>query len=245
MVQEIFKDLGFDNYRAQLSLRDPTDQEKYIGDPKAWQRAEQDIREAAQEAGLTTEEVQGEAAFYGPKLDFMLSDALGRSWQLGTIQVDYQLPARFELVYIGMDNQPHRPVMIHRAPFGSMERFVALLIEHCKGDFPLWLAPTQVRVLCISEQVIPYATQVQTELEKEGIRVDIDDRNEKIGRKIRDTELQKVPLMLLLGAKEAEAQTLSLRVRKSVDPRGDLGEYTLDKFFKEFSKRLTLPSGQA
>ncbi len=222
----IFKALNFDNYSAQISLRDPNKPEKYIGSTENWDKAEQAIIEATAEKGLKTVTVLGEAAFYGPKLDFMIKDALGRSWQLGTIQVDYNLPERFELEYIGADDKRHRPVMIHRAPFGSMERFVAVLIEHTAGKFPLWLTPEQVVVLPISEKYNDYAKSVSEFLNNSDIRTIIDDRNEKIGRKIRDNELKRIPYLLIVGEQEAENQLVS--VRKQGD--GDKGSMNNQEF---------------
>jgi threonyl-tRNA synthetase len=207
----IFKALNFDNFEAQISLRDPENKEKYIGSDENWEKAERAIVEACQEKGLNARIELGEAAFYGPKLDFMVKDAIGRRWQLGTIQVDYNLPERFDLEYMGADNQKHRPVMIHRAPFGSMERFTAVLIEHTGGKFPLWLTPEQVVILPISEKYNDYAQKVAAYLEEKDIRVIIDDRNEKIGRKIRDNELKKIPYMLIVGEKEAENDEISVR----------------------------------
>jgi threonyl-tRNA synthetase len=222
----IFKALNFENYSAQISLRDPNKPEKYIGSTENWDKAEQAIIEASAEKGLKTVTVLGEAAFYGPKLDFMVKDALGRSWQLGTIQVDYNLPERFELEYIGADDKRHRPVMIHRAPFGSMERFVAVLIEHTAGKFPLWLSPDQAVVLPISEKYNDYAKSVSEFLNNCDIRTIIDDRNEKIGRKIRDNELKRIPYLLIVGEQEAESQHVS--VRKQGD--GDKGSMDLQGF---------------
>jgi len=222
----IFKALNFENYSAQISLRDPNKPEKYIGSSENWDKAEQAIIEATAEKGLKTVTVLGEAAFYGPKLDFMIKDALGRSWQLGTIQVDYNLPERFELEYIGADDKRHRPVMIHRAPFGSMERFVAVLIEHTAGKFPLWLTPDQVVVLPISEKYNEYAKSVSEFLNNSDIRTIIDDRNEKIGRKIRDNELKRIPYLLIVGEQEAENQQVS--VRKQGD--GDKGSMDISGF---------------
>ena len=222
----IFKALNFENYSAQISLRDPNKPEKYIGSIENWDKAEQAIIEASAEKGLKTVTVLGEAAFYGPKLDFMVKDALGRSWQLGTIQVDYNLPERFELEYIGADDKRHRPVMIHRAPFGSMERFVAVLIEHTAGKFPLWLSPDQVVVLPISEKYNEYSKSVSEYLNNSDIRTIIDDRNEKIGRKIRDNEMKRIPYLLIVGEQEAESQHVS--VRKQGD--GDKGSMSLPEF---------------
>ena len=206
LVLFVFKALGFDDYKAQISLRDPEDKEKYIGSDENWAKAERDIIEACEESDLNTYIELGEAAFYGPKLDFMLKDAIGRSWQLGTIQVDYNLPDRFELEYVGKDNQKHRPVMIHRAPFGSIERFLAVLIEHTEGKFPLWLTPEQFIILPISDKYNEYAQKVLNQLNNYDIRGRIDGRSEKIGKKIRDAELEKIPFMLIIGEKEADSQ---------------------------------------
>jgi threonyl-tRNA synthetase len=211
LVLKVFEVLGFEKYTAQISLRDPENRTKYIGTDEAWNKAEQAIIEATAEMGMKTVTVPGEAAFYGPKLDFMVHDALGRSWQLGTIQVDYNLPERFDLTYVGADNGRYRPVMIHRAPFGSMERFVALLIEHCAGNFPLWLAPEQVAILPISEKFQDFAEHLQSELLAADIRSTVDHRDEKIGRKIRDAEVQKIPYMLIIGEKEAQTGTVAVR----------------------------------
>lgn len=230
LVLYVFKALGFEDFTAQISLRDPENSQKYIGTDEAWNKAESAIIEAAAERGLQTVTELGEAAFYGPKLDFMVKDALGRKWQLGTIQVDYNLPERFQLEYIGSDNQKHRPVMIHRAPFGSLERFVAVLIEHCAGNFPLWLSPDQVTILPISEKFIGYAEQIKAILEEQDIVGTIDNRDEKIGRKIRDAEVKKVPFMLIVGEKEqAEGK---VAVRKHGE--GDLGSLTADEFIVHF-----------
>ena len=207
----IFKALDFENFEAQISLRDPNNREKYIGSDENWDKAESAIIEACQEKGLNARIELGEAAFYGPKLDFMVKDALGRRWQLGTIQVDYNLPERFELEYTGEDNQKHRPVMIHRAPFGSMERFVAVLIEHTAGKFPLWLTPDQAVILPISEKFNDYAHQIAKQLSNDDVRTLVDDRNEKIGRKIRDNELKRIPYLLIVGEKEAENGEVSVR----------------------------------
>lgn len=226
LVLYVFKSLNFTDYTAQISLRDKEDRSKYIGSDENWELAEQAIIEAAADKGLQTVIEYGEAAFYGPKLDFMVRDALGRKWQLGTIQVDYNLPERFDLTYIGEDNAKHRPVMIHRAPFGSMERFIALLIEHCAGKFPLWLAPVQVKILPISDKFIGYAEIVLNKLKNADIRAEIDDRSEKIGKKIRDTELAKIPLMLVIGEKEVNEEKVAVRRQG----HGDLGTKTLDEF---------------
>lgn len=222
----IFKALDFENFEAQISLRDKTNREKYIGSEENWERAEEAIIEACKEKGLPAVIEYGEAAFYGPKLDFMVKDALGRRWQLGTIQVDYNLPERFDLEYTGEDNKKHRPVMIHRAPFGSMERFVAVLIEHTAGKFPLWLTPDQVVILPISEKFNDYAHQVAKTLNDQDIRVQVDDRNEKIGRKIRDNELKRIPYMLIVGEKEAEEGEVSVRRQG----KGDIGTMKVADF---------------
>lgn len=234
LVLYVFKALGFTDFTAQISLRDSEKKEKYIGSDEAWEKAENAITEAAAEKGLETVSVKGEAAFYGPKLDFMVKDALRRSWQLGTIQVDYNLPERFELEYVGADNQKHRPVMIHRAPFGSLERFVALLIEHCGGKFPLWLAPDQIAVLPISEKYDTYADEVIAYLEENDIRGYADHRDEKIGRKIRDAEIKKVPFMLIVGEKEQLDKTIAVRKQGE----GDLGSFTFEGFVKKFDDEI-------
>ena len=234
LVLHVFNALGFEDYTAQISLRDPENKQKYIGGDEAWERAETAIIEAASEKGLRTVTELGEAAFYGPKLDFMVKDALGRKWQLGTIQVDYQLPNRFELEYTGADNQKHRPVMIHRAPFGSLERFVAVLIEHCAGNFPLWLSPEQIAVLPISEKYAEYADKVYQELQLQDIRGFVDHRDEKIGRKIRDAEVRKVPYMLIVGEKEQEEGKVSVRKHGE----GDQGSLSTDDFAREFKQKV-------
>ena len=226
LVLYVFKSLGFADYTAQISLRDKEDRSKYIGSEYNWNLAEQAIVEATAEKGMKTVVEYGEAAFYGPKLDFLVRDAIGRKWQLGTIQVDYNLPERFDLTYIGEDNAKHRPVMIHRAPFGSLERFVALLTEHCAGKFPLWLTPIQVKLLPISDKFLPYAETVLQQLKKADIRAEIDDRNEKIGKKIRDTELAKIPYMLVLGEKEVNENKVAIRRQG----KGDIGVKTIDEF---------------
>ena len=230
----IFKALDFKEFTAQISLRDPKNTEKYIGSDENWEKAERAIIEAAQEKGLNTVTETGEAAFYGPKLDFMIKDAVGRSWQLGTIQVDYNLPERFELEYTGADNQKHRPIMIHRAPFGSMERFVAVLIEHTAGKFPLWLTPEQVVILPISEKFNEYAQKVSNKLNNCDIRTVVDDRNEKIGRKIRDNELKRIPYLLIVGEKEAETDTVSVRRQG----QGDQGTMSIDEFAQTIEKEV-------
>jgi len=226
IVLHIFRILDFKDYTAQISLRDPNNKEKYIGSDENWEKAESAIIEASAEKGLRTTVELGEAAFYGPKLDFMVKDALGRKWQLGTIQVDYNLPERFELEYTGSDNQKYRPVMIHRAPFGSMERFVAVLLEHTAGNFPLWLTPDQVIILPISEKYVDYAKKVAHVLDNSEIRALVDERNEKTGKKIRDAELMKIPYMLIVGEKEEADGSVSVRKHG----QGDLGAFSLNDF---------------
>ncbi len=230
----IFKALKFDNFEAQISLRDPNNKEKYIGSDENWHLAEQAIIEACAEKGLKARTELGEAAFYGPKLDFMVKDAIGRRWQLGTIQVDYNLPERFQLEYTGADNQKHRPVMIHRAPFGSMERFVAVLLEHTAGRFPLWLAPDQVVVLPVSEKSNDYAFEVAKQLNALDIRATVDDRNEKIGKKIRDNELKRIPYMLIVGEQEAENGEVSVRKQGE----GDKGKMKIATFAESLAKEI-------
>jgi len=230
----IFKALDFKNFEAQISLRDPNNKEKYIGSDENWEKAEQAIVEACKEKGLNARVELGEAAFYGPKLDFMVKDAIGRRWQLGTIQVDYNLPERFELEYTGSDNQKHRPVMIHRAPFGSMERFVAVLIEHTAGKFPLWLTPEQVVIMPISEKYNDYAQKVVNFLNNSDIRTVLDDRNEKIGRKIRDNELKKIPYMLIVGEQEMNENKVSVRRQGE----GDKGSMTTEEFAEMINKEV-------
>lgn len=236
LVLYVFKALDFKDFTAQISLRDKEDRTKYIGSDENWDKAEKSIIKAATEKGLNTVIEYGEAAFYGPKLDFMVKDALGRKWQLGTIQVDYNLPERFELEYTGSDNEKHRPVMIHRAPFGSLERFVALLIEHCGGNFPLWLAPEQLAILPISEKFNENAKEVLNVLNNYDIRGFVDERNEKIGKKIRDAEVSKVPYMLLLGEKEIENGTVAVRKHGE----GDIGTMTIEEFANYFNKELQI-----
>ena len=226
IISIVFKAMNFENFEAQISLRDKVNRDKYIGSDENWEKAERAIIEACEEKGLKAKIEYGEAAFYGPKLDFMVKDAIGRRWQLGTIQVDYNLPERFELEYTGEDNQKHRPVMIHRAPFGSMERFVAVLIEHTAGKFPLWITPDQVAILPISERFNDYAWKVARELKQQDIRVVVDDRNEKIGRKIRDNELKRIPYMLIVGEKEAENGEVSVRKQGE----GDKGSMKIATF---------------
>ena len=234
IISIVFKSMDFQNFEAQISLRDPNDHEKYIGTDENWERAERAIVEACEEKGLPAKIEYGEAAFYGPKLDFMVKDAIGRRWQLGTIQVDYNLPERFELEYTGSDNLKHRPVMIHRAPFGSMERFVAVLIEHTAGKFPLWLTPDQVAILPISEKFNDYAAKVQKYLKQFDIRALVDDRNEKIGRKIRDNEMKRIPYMLIVGEKEAENGEVSVRKQGA----GDQGIMKFEDFAKKISEEV-------
>ena len=230
----VLNKMGFDDFTAQISLRDPNKPEKYIGSDENWKKAESAIIEATREVGLNTTMELGEAAFYGPKLDFIVKDAIGRSWQLGTIQVDYNLPERFKLEYVGADNKSHRPVMIHRAPFGSMERFISILIESTAGKFPLWLTPDQYAILPISEKYNDYAKGLKNQLAKHDIRGFIDDRNEKIGRKIRDAEVKKIPIMLIVGEKEAEAGKVAVRIQGD----GDKGAMTTEEFVVFFQNLL-------
>ena len=234
LTKYVLNKMGFSEFTAQISLRDPEKPEKYIGDASTWDIAEQAIIEATREVGMETTTELGEAAFYGPKLDFMVRDALGRKWQLGTIQVDYILPERFKLEYTGSDNQPHRPVMIHRAPFGSMERFISILIEHTAGKFPLWLAPDQFAILPISDRFNEYSNKIAAELEAKNIIGYVDSRSEKIGRKIRDTELKQVPLMLIVGEQEVENNQVSVRVKGE----GDKGSMNLEEFETLFISML-------
>lgn len=234
IIFTIFKALNFEDFTAQVSLRDPSNREKYIGTDENWEKAERAIIEAAEEKGLKTTVELGEAAFYGPKLDFMVKDAIGRKWQLGTIQVDYNLPERFELEYTGADNQKHRPVMIHRAPFGSMERFVAVLIEHTGGKFPLWLTPDQAVVMPISEKYNEYAEKLSELLNNSDIRTVLDDRNEKIGRKIRDNELKKIPYLLIVGENEMNSQTVSVRRQG----QGDMGAMPVEEFINKINEEV-------
>ena len=234
IIFTIFKALNFEDFTAQISLRDPKNTEKYIGSDENWEKAERAIIEAAEEKGLKTTVELGEAAFYGPKLDFMVKDAIGRKWQLGTIQVDYNLPERFDLEYTGADNQKHRPVMIHRAPFGSMERFVAVLIEHTGGKFPLWLAPDQAVVMPISEKFNDYAQKLSDLLNNSDIRTVLDDRNEKIGRKIRDNELKKIPYLLIVGENEMNNNSVSVRRQG----QGDMGTMSVDEFIRMMNEEV-------
>jgi threonyl-tRNA synthetase len=235
LTRYVLAKMGFDKFTAQISLRDPENKAKYIGSDESWERAERAIIEATEEVGLPTVRVLGEAAFYGPKLDFMVKDALGRSWQLGTIQVDYNLPERFNLTYVGADNTEHRPVMIHRAPFGSMERFIAVLIENCAGKFPLWLAPDQFVVLPVSDKYIEYALQVRAQLESEDLRGLVDDRNETLQRKIRDNELKRIPYLLIVGEKDQAAGTVSVRKQGE---GGDQGAMSIDAFAAQLKELL-------
>jgi threonyl-tRNA synthetase len=234
LVLYVFRALDFQDFTAQVSLRDPENKAKYIGSDENWEKAESAIIESAAEKGLKTVVELGEAAFYGPKLDFMVRDAIGRKWQLGTIQVDYNLPERFELEYTGADNQKHRPVMIHRAPFGSLERFIAVLIEHCAGKFPLWLSPEPVAILPISDKFIYFSNEVKVKLEANNIGVFLDDRAEKIGKKIRDTELRRTPYMLIIGEKEAESGTVSVRKQG----HGDQGSFSVDDFLTQLNSEI-------
>ena len=235
LVLYVFSSLGFSDYTAQISLRDRNDRSKYIGSDENWELAEKSIIEAVEEKGLKNVVIEyGEAAFYGPKLDFMVRDAIGRKWQLGTIQVDYNLPERFDLTYIGEDNAKHRPVMIHRAPFGSLERFVAVLIENCAGKFPMWLVPVQVKILPISDKFISYAENILSQLKNNDIRVEIDDRSEKIGKKIRDAELAKIPIMLIIGEKEVNEEKVSVRRQG----KGDEGTKTLNEVIENINDEV-------
>ena len=226
LTKQVLEKMGFANYKAQISLRDPEHPEKYLGNAEQWDAAEQAIIDAVAEVNMEAVKVEGEAAFYGPKLDFMVKDALGRSWQLGTIQVDYQLPERFALEYIGSDGEAHRPIMIHRAPFGSMERFIGVLIEHCNGNFPLWMSPEQVRVLPISDKFQAYAKEVNAVLQEKSIRATIDLRHERIGKLIRDAETEKIPYMIIIGENEVNDQTITVRKHGE----GDMGTFSVNNF---------------
>ena len=234
IIQKVFAIFKFEDFEAQISLRDPKDTEKYIGSDEIWEESQNAIREACREKGLNAREEIGEAAFYGPKLDFMVKDAIGRKWQLGTIQVDYNLPERFDLTYKGADDKMHRPIMIHRAPFGSMERFVAVLIEHTAGKFPLWLTPDQVAILPISEKFNDYAQEVKDYLKRYDVRAIVDERNEKIGRKIRDNEMKRIPYMLIVGEKEAENREVSVRKKGE----GDQGTMKFEDFAKKVNEEV-------
>jgi threonyl-tRNA synthetase len=233
LVLYVFERLGLEEYHARVGLRDPKS-DKYVGSDEAWEQAQQAILQAVQHMGIQYTVAEGEAAFYGPKLDFLAKDCLGRMWQLGTVQVDYTLPERFDLEYIGPDGQPHRPVMIHRAPFGSLERLIGILIEHYAGAFPLWLAPVQVIVLPIADRHVPYAQQIRQRLEEEGFRVEVDARNEKTGFKVREAELQKIPYMLVVGDRDMTNQTVSVRKRSA----GDQGAMTLDAFIARLREEM-------
>ena len=234
IILKVFSIFGFENYEAQISLRDPKDTEKYIGSDEIWEESQNAIREACKEKGLQCREEEGEAAFYGPKLDFMVKDAIGRKWQLGTIQVDYNLPERFKLEYTAEDNSKQTPVMIHRAPFGSLERFTAVLIEHTAGHFPLWLTPDQVAILPISEKYNEYAQQLAKYFDSVGVRAKIDDRNEKIGRKIRDNEMKRIPYMLVVGEKEQADGTVAVRKQGG----GDQGIMSKEDFAKKINDEV-------
>ncbi|MFQ5650159.1 MAG: threonine--tRNA ligase [bacterium] len=234
LIQLVFTTLGFEDFKTQLSFRDPNDKEKYGGSDRLWEQAQKDIQEAADASGLSYEVVEGEAAFYGPKLDFVIKDVLGRSWQLGTVQVDYVMPERFELEYIGADNRPHRPVVVHRAPFGSLERFIGILIEHFAGAFPVWLAPVQAIVLPISDDHLEYARKIGSRLNAENIRARVDQRNEKVGYKIREAETQKIPYMLVVGKQEVENNQVAVRKRKV----GDMGKTSLDDIVHTIRKEI-------
>ena len=234
IIMIIFRALKFDNFEAQISLRDKVDRSKYIGSDENWEKAEQAIVEACEEKGLKARVEYGEAAFYGPKLDFMVKDAIGRRWQLGTIQVDYNLPERFQLEYMGADNEKHRPVMIHRAPFGSMERFVAVLIEHTCGRFPLWLTPVQAVVLPISDKFNDYAEEVKAYLEEHNVRVEVDARSEKIGRKIRDNEMKHIPYLLVVGEKEASEKQVAVRKQGE----SDQGTMKIEEFSEKINQEV-------
>ena len=234
IILKVFKTFGFDNYEAQISLRDPEDKEKYIGSDEVWEESEAAIKEACAEKGLNARVELGEAAFYGPKLDFMVKDAIGRRWQLGTIQVDYNLPNRFKLEYTAEDNSKKTPVMVHRAPFGSLERFTAVLIEHTAGHFPLWLTPDQVAILPISEKYNDYAQKVKAYFDAHDVRSIMDDRNEKIGRKIRDNELKRVPYMVIVGEKEATEGLVSMRQQGG----GEQATMTMEAFAERINNEV-------
>ena len=235
LILKVFKSLSFDNFKVQISLRDKEDNSKYIGDGKLWDRAENDLIESVEEKGIEAVVEYGEAAFYGPKIDFMVRDSLEREWQLGTIQVDYQLPKRFDLKYIDKNNEKKTPVLIHRAPFGSMERFIAILIEHCEGNFPLWLAPEQVIVLPINDNVVTYAENINNSLIDKGLRSSVDFRNEKISKKVRDAELKKVPYMLIVGDNEMSSNTISVRKKT----KGDIGKMSINDFLSSIKTDLS------
>jgi len=230
LVKTVLTTLGMADYRVRVGLRDP-DSNKYIGDPANWDKAEAACRSAAQTLGVSFAEEPGEAAFYGPKIDFVVRDVIGREWQLGTVQVDYNLPVRFDLSYVGADNQPHRPVMIHRAPFGSMERFCGVLIEHFGGDFPVWLAPEQVRLVPVSDKAFDYGRSLLAQLKAAGARASLDEHSDKLGAKIRRAEIEKIPYTLVLGPKEAESQSVSVRSRA----RGDEGSAPFAAFLEKLA----------
>ena len=234
LILKVFKSLSFKDYKVQISLRDENDSSKYIGESSLWDRAENDLIEAVKRKKIQAEIVHGEAAFYGPKIDFMVNDSLDREWQLGTIQVDYQLPKRFNLEYVDKDNTKKTPVIIHRAPFGSMERFIAIITEHCEGNFPLWLAPNQVIILPINENVNDYATEIKNKLESLDFRTEIDIRFEKISKKIRDAEVKKIPFMLVIGDNEMKSSTLSVRKKHE----GDIGKMSLEGLIKILNEEL-------
>jgi len=234
LVKIVLGTLGMNDYRVRVGLRDP-DSAKYVGDPSQWDKAEAACKAAAQSLGVPFTTEPGEAAFYGPKIDFVVKDVIGREWQLGTVQVDYQLPVRFDLTYIGADNKAHRPVMIHRAPFGSMERFIGVLIEHFEGAFPLWLSPVQVAVLPISDKFEAYAKEIETALKSAGVRVDLDTTPDKIGAKIRRSSMEKVPYMIIAGEKEQADRTVSVRHRTE----GDKGAIPLDAFVEQMKSTIS------
>jgi threonyl-tRNA synthetase len=238
LTLKVFNALGFDEFEAQISLRDPADKEKYVGDDALWDKAEQAIRDAVAETDLDAHEEPGEAAFYGPKLDFMVEDALGRAWQLGTIQVDYNLPERFELTYVDENDERQRPVMIHRAPFGSLERFIGVLIEHCGGNFPTWLAPVQAQIIPVSDDFNDYAQEVAQQLRAADMRVEIDTTDETVGYKIRQAETQKIPYMLVVGGREAEDGTVSVRAHGDGQQDTLSVEAFLDQYGPEFEPSL-------
>jgi threonyl-tRNA synthetase len=237
LVKIILTTLGMSDYRVRVGLRDP-DSKKYTGQKENWDKAEEACRQAARTLGVPFAEEPGEAAFYGPKIDFVIKDVIGREWQLGTVQVDYNLPIRFDLTYSGADNQPHRPVMIHRAPFGSMERFCGVLIEHFAGDFPVWLSPEQVRLVPVSEKTLDYSRELLARLREAGVRASVDEHNDKLGAKIRRAEIEKVPYTLVLGGKEAEAKSVSIRSRA----KGDEGVMPFDQFLPRIQEEIRLRS---
>jgi threonyl-tRNA synthetase len=235
LIQLVFRTLGFEDFKTRVSFRDPLNKDKYGGADELWERAEKDIIEAAEQMKLQYFIAKGEAAFYGPKIDFIVRDALGRNWQLGTVQVDYVMPERFNLEYNGADGQKHRPVVIHRAPFGSLERFIGVLIEHYAGEFPLWLSPVQAVVIPITDEQKEYALSIIQKLKQSNVRVEIDDRNEKINYKIRECEVKKIPYMLVVGEKEKQSNTVSVRRHK----KGDLGVKPIDEFLQDIVKEIS------